>query len=80
MVPVCVRIHDLWDGFVRFPFHGWIGAVYPALNPGINSFLFFRGLIGLEYSALDPGINSFLLFRGLTGLEYLALDRGINSF
>ena len=43
----------------RFPFHGWIGAVYPALAPGINSFLFFRGLTGLEYSALDRGINLF---------------------
>ena len=59
MAPVDVRIHDLWDGFVRFPFHGWIGAVYPALNPGINSFQFFRGLIRFEYSVVDRGINSF---------------------
>lgn len=59
MVPVCVRIHDLRDGGARFPFHGWIGAGYPEVDHGFNSFLFFRGLIGLEYSALAPGINSF---------------------
>ena len=61
MAPVDVPIHDLWDRGARFPFHvhGWIGAVYPVLNPGINSFQFFRGLIRLEYSAVDRGINLF---------------------
>ena len=64
----------------RFPFHGWIGAGYLAVNPGINSFQFFRGLIRLEYLAVDRGINSFQFFRGLIELEYSAVDPGINLF